>query len=406
MNNDDQEKPSNAAPQPLRGVRILDFTAMMAGPYATRMLSDLGAEVIKVESAEGDHIRRSPPVRNGASAYFGHLNAGKQSIVLDLKNPEAIETIFKLCENVDAVVENFRPGVMKRLGLDYETLAARFPKLIYCSVSGFGQSGPDAKRPAYAQVVQALSGYDSVQQYYQDGAAGERPPNAGIFVGDVVTALYAVIALQSALLQRAVTGKGQHLDVTLIESMLNMLPYEFQEAQFPAPQRRHVYKPVKALDGFLMIVPVSHLNFLSVCDAIDRPDLKDSPRFGPRDSRIANYDEFTDIMEAWTSTRTVAECEAKLSEHGVPAARYQTVRDNLSNPTLAARGSFARVEDAGGTMLIPNLPFKMGESRPSVGASVAGLGADTERVLSSLAGLSADEIDRLRKSGALGKKPA
>src|ERR1700689_1030140 len=165
---------------PLAGVRVLDFTIMMAGPYCTRFLADLGADVIKIEAAEGDYIRQRAPKHDGHSAYFGHLNAGKRSVVLDLKKASAISVAKRLAAQSDVIVENFRPGVMARFGLDYATLGALNPRLIYCSLSGFGQTGPDAERPAYAQIVQAASGYELAFAGYQDG--NERPANSAIFI--------------------------------------------------------------------------------------------------------------------------------------------------------------------------------------------------------------------------------
>lgn len=181
----------------LDGVRILDFTSVMAGPFATRMLADLGAEVIKVESLEGDQVRARPPKRNGFSAYFGTLNAGKQSIACNLKAPEIIAIITKLVATCDVLVENFRPGVMQRFGLDYATLAKVNPRLIYCSISGYGQTGPKALFPAYAPVIHAASGFDMVNLHYQDGA--QRPATSGIFIADVLGGTHAFGAIQAAL---------------------------------------------------------------------------------------------------------------------------------------------------------------------------------------------------------------
>lgn len=186
---------SPSSNDPLFGLKVVDFTTMMAGPLATRMLSDLGAEVLKIESPSGDHMRNQPPLRDGVSAYYGHLNTGKKSIVLDLKASESKELARKLAADADVLVENFRPGVMKRLGLDYETLREINPKLIYCSISGFGQTGSQAGRPAYAQVVHAASGFDMVQMQY---LGLPRPPNMAIFTADVLTAIYAANAVRLA----------------------------------------------------------------------------------------------------------------------------------------------------------------------------------------------------------------
>src|SRR5580658_5595111 len=206
---------------PLDGIRVLDFTTTIAGPYCTRLMADLGAEVIKIENAEGDLMRSRPPLRNGASTSFGQLNAGKQSIVLDLKRPAAQEVVRRLLTKSDFLVENFRPGVMRRFNLDYDTVAQWRPQLIYCSISGYGQTGPSSGLPAYAPAIHAASGFDMAHIAYQPGR--ERPDNCGIYIADVVSGTYAFGAIMAALAQRHLTGLGQHIDVSMLETMLNLL---------------------------------------------------------------------------------------------------------------------------------------------------------------------------------------
>lgn len=196
----------SARPGILDGIRVLDFTAVMSGPYCTRLLADLGAEVIKVEPPEGDHIRLRPPLRDGRSAYFAQLNAGKNSMALNLKKPEARALICDLVPQCDVVVENYRPGVMKRLGLDYEALSKLNPKLVYCSISGFGQQGTWSGRSAYAPVLHATSGYDMANLDYQEGDV-ERPLKNGIFVADVLGGSMAFGAIQAAMYHALKTGQ-------------------------------------------------------------------------------------------------------------------------------------------------------------------------------------------------------
>src|SRR6516165_9057675 len=217
----------------LERIRVLDFTTTIAGPHCTRLLADLGAEVIKIEAPEGDMMRTRPPLRNSASTSFGQLNAGKKSIVLDLKTPPAVEAVRRLVAIVDVVVENFRPGVMRRFGLDYEALAQIKPELIYCAISGYGQTGPSSQLPAYAPVIHAASGYDLAHMAYQ--GEQRRPDYCGIYIADVLTGTYAFGALMAALYQRRVTGRGQLVDVSMLESMLTMTLTEIQRAQFPVP---------------------------------------------------------------------------------------------------------------------------------------------------------------------------
>ena len=378
--------------RPLRGIHVLDFSTMMAGPYGTRMLADLGAEVIKVEAPGGDTMRNSAPLRDGHSAYFAHLNAGKRSIVLDLKQPRDQAAALRLAEHVDVVVENYRPGVMQRLGLGYATLAAANAGLVYCSISGYGQHGPDAGRPAFAPMIHAASGLDLAVMGHQRAS---EPPASGIFTADVMAAMYAVIAIQAALAARSLTGLGQHLDVTLFESVLSLMPYEMQEAQFPAASPRPVYRPIRARDGFLMTVVITKGNFDALCRAIDRPDLKLDPRFASSTSRAANRVALMAEVETWTLQRAAQDCEVQLAEAGVPCARYRSVRDNLHHSSVAARSSLGEVHDGGGGTRVPHLPFLMAGQRPAVGAAVPPLGADTRDVLDQIAGMADAEIDAL-----------
>src|SRR6202051_667892 len=219
----------NAADNPtksLQGLRVLDFSTTIAGPHCTRMLADMGAEVIKVESAEGETMRNRPPLRNGSSTVFGQLNVGKKSLVLDLKSPDAIDAIRRLVASADILVENFRPGVMRRLKLDYNSLQALNPRLIYCSIFGYGQTGPSAELPAYAPVIHAASGYDMAHLSYQPGRT--RPDYCGIYHADVLTGVYAFGAISAALYQRHGSSKGQHIDVSMLESMLSLTLSELQ----------------------------------------------------------------------------------------------------------------------------------------------------------------------------------
>lgn len=383
----------------LDGLRVLDFTSVMAGPFATRMLADLGAEVIKVESLEGDQVRARPPKRDGHSAYFGSLNAGKQSIACNLKSPEIIALMKQLVATCDVLVENFRPGVMARFGLDFAALAAINPRLIYCSISGYGQTGPKALFPAYAPVIHAASGFDMVNLRYQDGA--DRPATSGIFIADVLGGTHAFGAIQAALYQRERTGQGQHIDLSMLEAMVGMLVFETQEAQFPGDARRPLYTPLKTNDGFIMVAPTSPRNFEQLSDAIGHPEWRDDPRFLTNADRNANWAMLLALTEEWTLERSAAEAEAILSCHGVPCARYREIGELLDDPQLAARGAFAQVHDDAGVFKVPNPPFRMSGSRVEARDNVARLGEDGAAVLAGL-GVSAETVAALRASGDLG----
>ncbi len=378
----------------LAGVRVLDFTSVMAGPFATRMLADLGAEVLKIESLEGDQVRARPPVREGHSAYFGHLNAGKRSLACNLKSPEMRDLIQRLAESYDVVVENFRPGVMKRFGLDYETLAAINPRLIYCSISGYGQQGPKAHFPAYAPVIHAASGFDMVNLHYQDDAS--RPATSGIFVADVLGGTHAFGAIQTALFQRERTGKGQYIDLSMLEAMVGMLVFETQEAQFPGGPRRPLYTPLRTQDGFVMVAPTSPKNFEQLTEAVGHPEWREDPRFLTNADRNANWATMLSLVEEWTSQRTSAEAEDVLSRHGVPCGRYREMDEVLADPQLAARGAMSSVGDAAGSYLVPNPPFTMSGSRVQVRPFVSQLGEHGAAVLQQELGLGEEAVAALR----------
>jgi len=210
------------SPRPLTGLRVIDFSTLVAGPWCSRLLADCGAEVIKVEAAgEGDVLRHSSPIPGGISRTFAHFNCGKKCVALDLKTPAGLDLGRRLIERADVLIENFRPGVMSRLGLDAGSLRARNPRLVYCSVSGFGQSGPMSQQAAYAPIVHALSGFD--RAFMTANGSSEAPPASAIMIADVVAAVYAFGAIQTALLQRERTGVGAAIDTTLLEAMLSLV---------------------------------------------------------------------------------------------------------------------------------------------------------------------------------------
>jgi CoA:oxalate CoA-transferase len=384
---------TGASPDAMAGFRVLDLTTMISGPYCTRLLADAGAEVIKIEPHDGDHMRKAAPIRDGRSAYFGSLNVGKRSIVLDLKMPAATAVMRRLAAMSDVIVENYRPGVMKRLGLDHEALAKINPRLVYCSISGFGQTGPDAHRPAYAPIVHATSGYDLAQLRYQDGQ--DVPGKTGIFMADVLGGINAFAAIQTALLHRERSGVGQHVDVALADTMLNLLVYECQEAQFPSPTRRHLYVPICAQDGFVIVAPITTNNFHALCDAIGRRELKDDARFAIAGTRSANWDALMAIVEAWTIRRPARDCEDVLSAAGVPCGRYRTVGEAMAEPQVAVRGGFSEVDDGAGLFKVPNAPFQFSATRMAPRGGVPGLGEDGAALLTSLLGLTVEQIEAL-----------
>lgn len=363
------------------GLKVLDFTTTIAGPHCTRLMSDLGAEVVKIEAPEGDMMRTRMPIRKGASTNFGQLNAGKKSVVLDLKDKAAVEAVRELAASVDVLVENYRPGVMKRLGLDYATLSKRNARLIYCSISGYGQTGPSADLAAYAPVIHAASGFDMANLAHQPGRT--RPDNCGVYVADVVTGTYAFGAIGAALHQRNATGQGQHIDVSMLESMLSLTLIEIQGAQFdmPPPPKRPVFGPVATKDGYISLAVASERTFQGLAEVAGRTDWISDPRFKKYIDRRQNWGDLMDEFEVWSTQLTSEECLAALARHNVPSAEYRTVKQVLADPQIAHRDALAEVEDVGGAFKVLNPPFRMSASRTKSGAKSPALGEHTNDVL-------------------------
>ncbi len=381
--------------RPLDGLRILDFSTTIAGPHCSRLLADMGADVVKVESPEGDLMRSRPVQRDGFSTMFGQLNAGKKSVVLDLKKPEAVAAIKKLAATVDILVENYRPGVMKRLGLDYAELSKVNPRLIYCAISGYGQTGPGAGRPAYAPVIHASTGYDMAHLFYQQGR--QRPDNCGIFVADYASGAYAMGAILAAVHQRHATGKGQMVDVSMFETLVGMLLGEVNRAQFDFEiPSRPMYGPIEASDGYVMLATASEKTFQDMATAAGRRDWLTDPRFEKYKDRRMNWGLLVDELEEWSKKMSVKDVVAALEKQGVPCSPYVTVTEALQDPQVEHRGSLCTIEDGGGTYQSPAPPFRFSGSPLQSGPKVAALGEDTRTVLAQ-AGLTPSEIEALVK---------
>ena len=365
-------------------LRVVDFTTTIAGPHCTRLLADLGAAVIKVEPPEGDMMRSRPPLRDGASTSFGQLNAGKHSVVLDLKRPAGVIAARRLIATADVLVENFRPGVMRRFGLDYPALQAQKPSLVYCAISGYGQSGPSAGLPAYAAVIHASSGYDLAQIAYQ--GVERRPDYCGIYIADVLTGTYAFGAIMTALYQRQATGEGQLIDVSMLESMLSLTLNELQLAQFPGSYvpGRPAFGPIATSDGYVNLSVASERTFQNLAAAAGRPDWTQDPRFAKYPDRRANWGHLIDELELWSTTLTSAEVQAIFDSHQVPASPYRTVKQAMEDPQLAHRGSLAEVRDQGGSFRVLNPPFRFSTGTAAAQPFVAALGEHTRAVLGEL----------------------
>ncbi len=385
---------------PLAGLRVVDFTIVMSGPMCTRILADAGADVIKVEPPEGDMVRQRPPFVGGISTYFASMNCGKRSVVLDLRQPAGLQAARDLARSADVVVENFRPGVMARLGLDHGTLSRDNPGLVYCSISGFGQSGPKAQAPAYAPVIHAASGYEDAHARYQGD--DPRPANNGIFVADVLGAIHAASAIQTALIQRHRTGLGQWIDLSLMDAVLGMLIYELQDAQFPADRQRQVYQPVRAGDGWVMVAAITPRNLAALFDVIGFPEGKTDPRFATVAQKENNWSILLGIIEGWTLKRSAAECERILMAAGVPCSRYRTVKEALSDPQVVARQLMRTIGPPEAPFQVANPPYRLSGSSVEARPMLPHLGEHTAAVLREVAGYDDRRIDDLRAAGVFG----
>ncbi len=378
------------ARKPFAGLRVLDFTTTIAGPHCTRLLADMGAEVIKIEAPEGDMMRSRPPLRNGASSYFGQLNAGKKSVVMDLKSGAANAAIHALLAGTDILVENFRPGVMRRLGLDYPALAAAYPRLIYCAISGYGQTGPSSQLPAYAPVVHAASGFDLAHLGYQEGRT--RPDYCGLFIADVAVGTYAFGAIGAALHQRHADGRGQCVDLSMLETMLGFTLTELQYAQFEVPPPgRPIYGPLACADGYLNVAVASEKSFQGFARAAGHPEWVHDPRFERYTDRRRHWGELMDLAEGWSRTLSKAQCRAVFDRCGVPCSPYRTVAEAMADPQIAHRDALAEVNDAGGRFQVLNPPFRLSNAATGAGNHSPALGEHTVEVLRG-AGLSMAEI--------------
>ncbi len=383
----------------LAGLQVLDFTIVMSGPMCTRMLADAGADVIKIEPPEGDVVRQRAPVRGGISTYYASMNCGKRSVVLDLSTEEGKALARQLAAQADVVVENFRPGVMKRLGLDYATLVQDNPRLVYASISGFGQTGPRAGTPAYAPVIHAASGYEVATSAYQHDQS--RPLNNGIFLADVLGASYAFGAIQLALYERERSGRGQHIDVSLMDSVLGMLIYEMQAAQFPPDRPRQVYEPVRSADGWVMVAAVTPRNQEVLFDVIGHPEAKTDPRFATVAAKESNWAALLQLIEGWTSMRSGAECERVLMAAGVPCSRYRSVAEAMADPQLAERGFLAELGGEDARFKCANVPFVLSRTPTHARPRLAALGEHGAEVLQERLGLDDDAVAALRQRGVL-----
>ena len=393
----DSERVEANPPGAFTGVRVLDLSMYLAGPYCSRLMADMGADIVKIEPPSGDFLRSAPPMRDGSSAYFGHLNCGKRSVCIDLKQPEGIEIIKRLLEETDVLLENFRPGVMARFGLDYEAVKLIKPDIVYCSVSGYGQTGPSASLPAFAPIIHASSGFEMQSIRYE--ADIERPIANRNCMADYLAATHALAGIGAALFRRATTGKGDYLDVALMDTVHNAMGYEYVDAQFPG-QPTPTFRPMRTLDGFIAMAPVSEPNFRALARAANSSHWLEDPRFVTREKRIGHWQEFLDVIELWTQTVTSDDAESNLAREGCPASIYRSIADSQVDPQVRVRGSAVDVEDTSGTFQVANCPIKFTDAIANAGKNVPELGEHADEVLAA-AGCSAEKIKALRGANVI-----
>jgi crotonobetainyl-CoA:carnitine CoA-transferase CaiB-like acyl-CoA transferase len=387
---------------PLQGVRVLDFTRVLAGPAASLALADLGAEVVKIEPpGTGDETRSFPPFRDGESHYFLSVNRGKKSIVVDLKTEAGVALARDLATKCDVLIENYRPGVMDRLGLGYEALSALNPRLIYCAISGFGMTGPLRDRPSFDIVLQALSGALSV-----NGEAGRAPTKLGIPLGDLVGGINGPIGILAALHERHQTGRGRLIDVSLFDGMVGMLGYLAQLAFFtgedPKPQGSEhpnlvPYGQFPAKDGAIIIACLTNSFWGRICTALGLGHCIEDPRYASIQMRRDNRGDVNAMISAVTRGKTVQELVELLTEHQVPHAPILGIQEALAQPQALAREMVVETEHQTlGKIPIVSRPIKFAGDRQPVPTAPPVLGQDTDAILTEILGLSPEQIAELR----------
>ncbi len=399
----------------LDGVKVLDLTRVVAGPWCTQTLADLGATVIKVEKPDGgDDTRRvapyAGPARHGDSAFFLGVNRGKQSITVDISQAEGQELLKALVAQCDVLVENFKVGDLKRYGLDPETLRARHPGLVYCSVTGFGQDGPYAARPAYDSVLQAMCGFMSTCGL-PDGEPGAGPMRSAVPIADIYTGLYATIAVLAALMHRKATGQGQHIDMALVDATTAIMGHLALGYLMTGevPQRQGNNNPItapsevfRASDGFLSMSAGNDNQFATLLKVLGLPaDLGQDPRFITNNDRMAHRPALHALLEEVTRTRTVAEWIDTLSSHRLPCAPINDMRQVFEDPQVRHRDLALRLPHASGQE-VPTLrsPLRL-PLNPVRYAAPPMLGQHTAEVLRSVLGLSEARIAALRDAGVV-----
>ncbi len=392
---------------PLDGIKVLDLTRVLAGPYTTMILSDLGAEVIKIEQPGiGDESRNFGPFKNGFSLYFMSVNRGKRSVTLNLKTERGKHIFKELVKQCDVLVENFRPGTMKKFGLDYDTLVAEHPSLIYAACSGFGHTGPFAQKGAYDMIIQGMGGIISIT-----GEPDGPPVRVGTSISDITAALFTTIGILSALHHRNSTGKGQFVDVAMLDSLVavleNAIVRYFATDEIPQPlgSRHPAITPFEAFesaDGHIIIAIGNDTLWAKFCEHVDQKNLISDSRFSSNGERTANHSELFPILSEIMRQRTTDEWIGALEKIGVPCGPINTIDKVVSHPQVQARDMITQVmHQLTGAVEVPGLPIKLSGTPGHVNVPAPSLGEHTVAVLTDVLKISPDEMEHLRQEGII-----
>ena len=392
---------------PLAGLKIIDLTQVLSGPFATMWLATMGADVIKIENPKSPDVTRNyAPVKNGVSAYFPTVNHNKKCITLNLKAPEGKELLKALVEDADVLVENFRPGIMDRLGVGYEVLKAINPRLIYASISGYGTYGPYKDRPGYDVIAQGMSGL-----MHLTGQTNAPPTRVGSSIGDTVAGMNTVIAILAALYNREQTGKGQMVETSLVDGLISLSTQDyiryFVGGEVPC-RMGNIYKSwapygtYNASDGYYNLGVGTDAHFRLFAEAIGKAEMADDPNFATHADRVANRAAMDSIINAWAADKTVAEICELMVEKGVPAAPVNSIVELVKDPHIAgAREMFPTLQQEGlGDMQVTNIPVRFSESGLVPLQSASTLGGDNEEILQAL-GRTPEQIEALRQQGVI-----
>ena len=393
---------------PLSGIRVLDLTRVLAGPFCTMILSDLGAEVVKVEiPGSGDDSRAFGPFLHNRSLYFLSINRAKKSVSLNLKHPRGKELFKRLVPQFDVLVENYRPGTMEKLGLDYELLKELNPRLIYAASTGFGHSGPDSLKPAYDILAQARGGIMSIT-----GQDPNHPTRVGMSLGDITAALFTAIGINAALYQRQITGRGQKIDVSMLDSQVAILENALvrYQAEGVSPQplgTRHPtiapFQAYRARDRYFVIAVGNDALWKTFCSALERLELTDDPRFSSNRLRTDNLSQLNAILEPIFLTKDASDWLALLELTGIPCAPINDIEAVINDPQVLSRNMIVSVEDElAGTVKIAGNPIKMSTLEESPTRDrVPEIGEHNRLIYGDWLGLSDAEISSLKADGAI-----